>query len=214
MEKSNSITKNYQIVKFLAWFTILYNFLEGILSTYFGYEEEGLALFGFGVDSFIELISSLGILLMVNRIESKPLSSSSSAEKTALKITGFCLYSLAILLVVTASLSIYQKHLPKNTVSGMLIAIVSIIVMYILILQKVKVGNALQSDAIISDANCAKVCMYMSMVLLASSLLNYIFPIPQIDALGAIGIAYFSFKEAKEALEKAAGTHSCEGHCH
>lgn len=214
MENSNSITKNYRIVKFLAWFTILYNFIEGILSTYFGYEEEGLALFGFGIDSFIELISSLGILFMINRIEAKPQSSSSAAEKTALKITGYCLYSLAILLVFTACLSIYQKHVPKNTVSGVVIAVVSIVVMYILILQKVKVGKALQSEAIISDANCAKVCMYMSMVLLGSSLLNYIFPLPQIDALGAAGIAYFSFKEGKEALEKAAGTHSCEGHCH
>ena len=214
MENSNSITKNYRIVKFLAWFTILYNFIEGILSTYFGYEEEGLALFGFGIDSFIELISSLGILFMINRIEAKPQSSSSAAEKTALKITGYCLYSLAILLVFTACLSIYQKHVPKNTVAGVVIAIVSIVVMYILILKKIKIGKALQSEAIISDANCAKVCMYMSMVLLGSSLLNYLFPLPQIDAFGAVGIAYFSFKEGKEALGKAAGTHSCEGHCH
>lgn len=32
----------------LAVFTIVYNIVEGIVSTYFGYEDESLALFGFG----------------------------------------------------------------------------------------------------------------------------------------------------------------------
>lgn len=207
-----SLTKYYKTATILSWFTIIYNLLEGAVSTYFGYEEETLSLFGFGVDSFIEMISSMGILVMVRRIERNPASHTSEFEKKALQITGYCLYALAILLVLTAALSIYEKHEPKNTVPGVIIASISIGFMWYLIQEKIKVGKALHSEAIISDANCAKVCMYMSMVLLGSSFVYYLTSFAYIDAFGALGIAYFSYTEGKESLEKAAGVHEC--HCH
>ena len=204
--------KHYQTATLLSWFTIIYNLLEGIVSTFWGFEDEALSLFGFGIDSFIEMISSIGILIMIKRIQKNPESHTSDFEKTALKITGYCLYGLAILLVLSSILSIYEKHQPQNTLPGVIIASVSIGFMWYLIQQKIKVGKALNSDAIISDANCARVCMYMSMVLLASSFIYYLTNIPYIDALGALGIAYFSYSEGKESLEKAAGVHVC--HCH
>lgn len=56
----------------LALFTIIFNIAEGLFSTFFGYEDESLALFGFGLDSFIEVISGLGIAHMILRIRSNP----------------------------------------------------------------------------------------------------------------------------------------------
>lgn len=38
----------------LAIITIVYNVIEGLVSIYFGMEDETLALLGFGVDSFVE----------------------------------------------------------------------------------------------------------------------------------------------------------------
>jgi divalent metal cation (Fe/Co/Zn/Cd) transporter len=207
-----SMVKNYKIATLLSWFTIIYNLLEGLVSTFYGFEEETLSLFGFGVDSFIEMISSIGILVMIRRIELNPDSHTSEFEKKALRITGYCLYALAGLLILTAALSIYQKHEPKNTMPGVIIASISIGFMWYLIQQKIKIGKALHSDAMIADANCAKVCMYMSMVLLGSSFVYYLTSFAYIDAIGAIGIAYFSYTEGKESLEKAAGVHDC--HCH
>ena len=78
----------------LALFTIVYNIVEGIVSTYFGYENESLALFGFGIDSFIEVISGLGIAHMILRIQRQPDSNRDKFEKTALRITGFSFYGL------------------------------------------------------------------------------------------------------------------------
>ena len=52
----------------LAVFTIGYNLAEGLVSIYFGIQDEALTLFGFGVDSFIEVMSGIGILAMVLRI--------------------------------------------------------------------------------------------------------------------------------------------------
>jgi divalent metal cation (Fe/Co/Zn/Cd) transporter len=39
------------------------------------------------------------------------------------------------------------------------------------VLLKTRVGKQLGSDAILADANCTRVCVYMSVVLLLSSLL-------------------------------------------
>ncbi|UII33058.1 hypothetical protein LVD17_04355 [Fulvivirga ulvae] len=45
----------------LSLITVIYNLIEGIASTFYGSEDETLALFGFGADSFVEVISGLGI---------------------------------------------------------------------------------------------------------------------------------------------------------
>ena len=60
-------------------------------------------------------------------------------------------------------------------------------------------------DAILADANCTMVCITMSMVLLASSLVYQLTGFGLIDSIGALGLAYFSLKEGKEAFEKASG---------
>ncbi len=80
--------KWYDLAFILGIFTIAYNLVEGIIATWFGFEDETLALFGCGVDSFIELISGIGIVYMVMRIRQQPHSNRSGFEKTALKITG------------------------------------------------------------------------------------------------------------------------------
>jgi hypothetical protein len=137
-----AIQKHYTVARALAWFTIIYNLAEGIISTFYGFEEETLSLFGFGVDSFIEMISSIGILVMIFRIEKNPNSPNSTFEKKALQLTGYCLYALAIILVLTAAVSIYEAHIPQDTLPGIIISCVSIGIMYVLIKEKIKVGKA------------------------------------------------------------------------
>ena len=64
---------NYWTYAFwLAIFTIVYNLAEGLVSIYLGSQDESLTLFGFGVDSFIEVMSGIGILAMVIRIRQQP----------------------------------------------------------------------------------------------------------------------------------------------
>ncbi len=70
---------------------------------------------------------------------------------------------------------------------------------------QIKTGKALSSSPIIADAKCTMVCIYMSLVLLASSLIYELTGFAYIDAIGAAGLIYFSVIEGKEALEKAKG---------
>ena len=52
----------------LALITIVYNLAEGGVSVWFGAADRTLSLFGFGVDSFAEVISGVGIWHMIRRI--------------------------------------------------------------------------------------------------------------------------------------------------
>ena len=83
-----SVGKYWQYAFWLALFTIFYNCAEGLVSIYFGSQDETLTLFGFGLDSFIEVMSGIGILAMVLRIRQNPGSSRSQFEQNALRITG------------------------------------------------------------------------------------------------------------------------------
>ena len=186
----------------LGLITIFYNIIEGTISIFFGMEDETLALFGFGVDSFVEVISGIGITHMLLRMKYSKVVSRDKFEKTALRITGFSLFLLAIGLIVGSAINLVQNSHPQTTVAGIIIAVVSILTMYWLMTSKLKVGKALNSDAIIADANCTKTCFYLSFILLAASGLYELFHIRYFDILGSLGIAYFAFNEGREAYEK------------
>jgi divalent metal cation (Fe/Co/Zn/Cd) transporter len=170
-----------------------------------GYKDETLALFGFGVDSFIEVVSGIGIAVMILRIQQYPESSKNEFEIKALKITGTSFYLLSAGLLVGIMLNIITNHKPETTLWGIVISLVSIIVMIWLLTAKKSVGKRLHSEPIISDSNCTKVCVYMSIVLLIASLIYEITGFAYADAIGAAGLIYFSISEGKEAFEKAKG---------
>ena len=79
----------------LAVITIFYNILEGLVSIYFGIEDETLALFGFGLDSFVEVISGVGIWHMIKRMRRNHNVNPDHFERQALKITGTAFYILS-----------------------------------------------------------------------------------------------------------------------
>lgn len=195
--------KLYKFALYLSIFTIFYNIAEGLISMMVGYSDESLTLFGFGVDSFIETMSGVGIAAMVIRIANNPASNKSPFEITALKITGWSFYLLSGGLLLSAILAVFFNQQPESTVWGVVISLISIVSMLGLIYYKKNVGTALDSKAMIADANCNVVCVYMSVTLLTSSFLYEMFSLPYVDAAGAIGLVYFSVKEGKECFEKA-----------
>ncbi len=205
---SEEKTGLYRWAKILALFTVFYNIIEGLVSVYFGVKDETLSLFGFGVDSFVEVISGIGIWHMLYRIKANG-EERDEFEKRALQITGTAFYILVAGLIISALYNALTLHKPETTFGGIVISLISISTMGLLIHYKLKVGNALDSQAMIADANCTKTCLYLSIVLLVSSVGYELSGIGGFDSLGAILIAYFSFKEGREAFEKARTGKNC-----
>jgi len=189
----------------LAVLTIGYNLVEGLVSMVLGGADETLALFGFGVDSFIEVISAVGIWHMIRRIRDNHGEKLDAFEQRALRITGGSFYVLAAGLFLMAALNLVQQHRPETTVWGVVVALVSMSFMWLLIHHKTRVGTALNSPAILADASCSKTCLYLSLVLLVASAGYEMTGISGFDALGALLIGYFAWREGREAFAKARG---------
>ena len=214
MDSENKLLKT---AFYLSIITIIYNLAEGLVSVYFGAGDDTLALLGFGIDSFVEVISGIGVGHMVWRMLNNPVETRDKFERRALKITGTAFYLLAIGLVAGTIVSFIRGHSPDTTLPGIIISGLSVLTMYFLMSAKLKVGRALNSEAIIADANCTRTCLYLSIILLISSGLYEFLHIGYIDLFGSLGIAWFAFSEGRESFEKAASenlTCGCgEEHC-
>ena len=187
----------------LSIITIFYNLVEGLVSTFFGFQDETVALFGFGIDSFVEVISGIGIAHMVWRMKFNKFITRDKFEKQALYITGICFYLLTISLIAGSVLNFIYKNSPETTAVGIIVSVISILTMWILYSYKLKTGKELNSEPIIADANCTKTCFYLSFILLFSSLIYELFKIGYVDILGGLGIAVMAYREGKETLYKA-----------
>jgi hypothetical protein len=213
-DKMLRLQQLYRTASLLALVTIFYNILEGVVSVWFGAEDETIALFGFGLDSFVEVISGIGIWHMIRRLGSEDNPDPDSFERRALRITGGSFYLLAVGLVVTGIINMVQGHRPVTTRWGIIVAVISIVTMWVLTHYKVKVGKALNSPAILADAACTRTCLQLSVVLLVASAGYALTGIGYLDAVGSFLIAILSIREGREAFQKARGLScSCTGSC-
>jgi divalent metal cation (Fe/Co/Zn/Cd) transporter len=194
----------------LALITIFYNIAEGLVSVFFGLEDGSMSLFGFGLDSFVEVVSGIGIWHMIWRIRNNGGERHDRFEQRALRITGTAFYVLTAGLAVTSVIDLSRGHKPESTFWGIVISIVSILSMWALIRAKVKVGKSLNSEAILADAACTRACLQLSGVLLVASAGYKLTGIGGLDSIGALVIGGLCYREGKEALEKAkTGSFAC-----
>jgi divalent metal cation (Fe/Co/Zn/Cd) transporter len=208
-------SKLYRTATYLSIFTIAYNIIEGLVSLYFGFEDETLTLFGFGLDSFIETLSGIGVLIMVLRLRKSPDSPRKPIENKALRITGISFYILAIGLTATVIVNVSAGNKPQTTLWGIVISLISIAIMTWLMLAKRRTGRKLNSGPILADANCTLVCIYMSIVLLAASLIYELTGFIYADSIGTLALVWFSYKEGRECFEKIENSNaSCSCGCH
>jgi len=202
--------KRYAWAKTLALITIGYNIAEGLLSVYFGLEDESMSLFGFGLDSFVEVVSGIGIWHMIRRVQRNDGENPDFFERRALRITGASFYTLTAGLALSSIVDLYQGHRPESTTWGIVISVVSIMSMWALIRAKAKVGQQLNSPAIIADAACTRACLQLSAVLLAASVGYRFTNIGGLDSFGALIIGGLCYREGREAFEKArTGSFAC-----
>src|SRR5438067_2751951 len=97
---------------FVCIFTIAWNITEGVVSIFFGSENDSVSLVFFGVDSFIE-VSSAGLVLWRFLTESKPdeekaaqiLEENIGKEKKATMGIGLLFLLLSVATIVDATVA-------------------------------------------------------------------------------------------------------------
>ena len=156
--------------QFLVWATVAYNSLEAVASLAAGLLAGSIALVGFGLDSLIELTSSLAGLWRL-RSDRTP-EARHRAEQVSLRVIGVCFVALALYIAIDAAMALTGRQPPRPSLFGVLIALGSLIVMPLLARAKRRVAAQLSSRALTAEARQTEICLYLSGILLGGLLLN------------------------------------------
>ena len=150
--------------KLLSRITLAYNAAEGVIAIGAGLLAGSIALIGFGVDSVIEVASSLASLFRLHR--DADAERRAHAERIALRIVGWSFLVLAAYIAIDASHALYAREAPEKSIPGLLLTLLSVIVMPILARAKRRVAQTLGSRALVADATQTSLCAYLSVIVL------------------------------------------------
>lgn len=156
--------------RMLEYFTVGYNSLEGVIAVISGLLAGSIALVAFGFDSAIEVISGLTLLwrLYGDADESRR----ETIEQRALRIVGLSFLILAVYVTFDAVQSLVKREEPDESIVGIVLAAVSLVVMPLLVRAKRRVARSIGSAALSADATQTLICTWLSAILLAGLVLN------------------------------------------
>jgi divalent metal cation (Fe/Co/Zn/Cd) transporter len=183
----------------LEYLTIGWNAVEGLIAVATGLSAGSISLFGFGIDSFIEVASG-SVLLWRISVDSDERRREQN-ERIALRTVGACFLALAVYIAYESIADLWFKRAPEHSLPGIVLASVSLVVMPLLSRAKRAVGTALGSAAMHADARQTEFCTYLSAILLAGLLLNAAFGFWWADPLAAAIMVPLISKEGIEALQ-------------
>ena len=188
--------------QWLSWVSLGYNSLEGMAAVVIGAMAGSVSLVGFGIDSVIEVTSSLASLWLLR--SDRHVERRERTEQTALRVVALCFLGLAMYIAIDATRTLWMHEAPGRTLIGIVIAALSVVTMPILARQKRAVAIALGSRALEADATQTDLCMYLSAILLVGLLLNALLGWWWADPVAALIMVPIIAKEGIEGLRRAA----------
>lgn len=183
--------------KWLAWFTIAWNAIEGVAGIAAGIAAGSIALVGFGVDSYVEVFAGSVILWRLAK-ERHGHELSEAAERRAVRLIAVTFLVLAGGVGAESVRKLIVGAEPDESLFGIGLAVVSLIVMPLLARAKRQVGEQLGSRALTADATETTLCVYLSAILLAGLGLNAVFGWWWADPLAGLGIVFVAGREGVE----------------
>ena len=184
----------------LEYISLGWNLVEGGVAIAAGIIAGSVALVGFGVDSFVESTSAAVIIWRIlaetrNRAEPDKIF---AIERRAQKFVALSLAVFGLYLLFESGSAIALKERPEVSHTGIVLAVLSLGVMWWLARSIRRVGQDLHSHAIEADSTQTLACWWMSLSLLVGLGLNALFGWWWTDPLAGIAISGLMLREAKE----------------
>ena len=180
-------------VRLIVGITITYNVLEGIIAVSAGAAASSVALIGFGLDSFIEVLSAVAVAWQFTRKDPE------RWEKPTVRAIGVAFFALAAYVTVDAILALAGVDSVEHSPVGIAIAVASLIVMPALAWVEFRTGRELGSRSVQADAKQLLLCVYLSGTVLVGLLLNSLFGWAWADSVAALVVAALAVREGVEA---------------
>jgi len=183
----------------LAYFTVAWNVVEGVIAIWAAIDADSDALLGFGLDSAVESISGL-VLIWRLHVERRDSARAEEVEGRALRLIGITFFMLAAYVTYESVTTLVNSERPDTSVIGIAITLLSIVVMVPLARRKEQVGEEMHSMAVLADAAETRACVYLAIVVLVGLVLNALLGWWWADPLAALVVVVFLVREGLEAL--------------
>jgi divalent metal cation (Fe/Co/Zn/Cd) transporter len=186
----------------LAVATVAYNLAEAGVALYAGVQAGSIALVGFGLDSVIEL-SAAAVVLWRLRLEARGAEFElvRGVESGVTRFVGVTLLALAAYVIIQSVWILWTRQAPQESWLGVVLAILSLLIMPLLGIGKLRAADELGSRALRQEAKETLACAYLSFALLLGLGANAIAGWWWADPAAALLMVPWLLREGLEALE-------------
>lgn len=198
--------------RWLAGATVVWNVIEGLVAMGFGWEEGSVALFGFGIDSWVEVGSACVVYWKLTR-PSGCATTQLGIERRATRIISVLFLGLAAATAFGAVAQLAAGGHPDSSLPALIVSGLSLGLMWGLWAAKSRTATELDSATLAMDAACSRACIELSLVLFVGSLVHVAWPaLWWADAVAALGLAFLIGREGIEGI-RATSREDFNGGC-
>ena len=191
----------------LNYATIGYNLLEAVAAIVAGLLAGSVALLGFGLDSVVEVTSSVAAQWRLRRDDE---ATRHRSEKISLRVIGISFLVLAAYVTYESMTTLWLRESSRPSVFGIVVLAASVVVMPWLSYKKRAVARELDSDALKADATQTSLCAYLSAIALIGVALNTFLGLWWADPVAALVMVPII---AREGLGGLRGEDQCRDGC-
>jgi divalent metal cation (Fe/Co/Zn/Cd) transporter len=181
-------------VVWLQVVTLAWMLIECGVSLYAAATAQSPAMFAFGADSLVELLSATVVLLQYG-------STAAISQRKAGRIAGALLFVLAFVVASAALLSLAFDLRPETSRIGMIITLCALVAMPILATLKRREARRNENVALAADAIQSATCAYLALITLAGLAANAVFHVPWFDSLAALAAIPILVYEGRSAWQ-------------
>jgi divalent metal cation (Fe/Co/Zn/Cd) transporter len=121
------------------------------------------------------------------------------AERAASRIGGTLLFALAAYVVAAAGWKLWMGHGAEFSLSGLIVSVLAIPIMYLLSRRKLVLAQQLDSRALRTDAVESITCGWLAFVVIAALIAQLLLGAWWVDPAASLAIVWFLIRESREA---------------
>ena len=195
MERAALIDRAFR----LEYATIVWMMIEGAVAIWSGARAHSVSQVAFGIDSLIEIASAMVLIWRLTTELRQGQRLAEQAERRAGQLAGALLSALTIYVVTTAAFKLAAHNGEVFSLSGLVVTLLAMPIMYLLARRKIALAEALGSQAMRADAVASITCSYLSFVVVVRLVVEALTGAWWVDVVTSFGIVGFLIREGSEA---------------
>jgi divalent metal cation (Fe/Co/Zn/Cd) transporter len=180
--------------------TIAWNVIEAGVAIGAGIIADSVSLVGFGVDSGIEIVAAVLVVLRLRAslVHGEP---NEVMERRFLRGVAATFIALALYLIIDGAVALASNQRPSHSVVGIVVTALALLVMPVLSVAKRRIGAALGRRVLVAEAAESMLCAALAGATLLGLVVCTVTGWAWVDPVVGFVIAAYAIKEGVESWE-------------